>query len=250
MKPLTQANHGCSWLGSSENYPTFWSLGSHRMLKTNFIHIVPYFRHPTRNPLTSRRGNQKILTYPSALFDEATNLSVFVPFLAAHPFCIFPRLLKHISSRWSANRPRPADHHRQLYTLLTRQPTRLSTPFNLHPSPSFRKRVETGSTVWRCDGVCVCVSSGSVTGQEWAAAAGLQLMTTVSIYLLLNISRIGGDGCFSFSFHFYMSRQAMRLFAVCIVEATECTVHTNRANSFVQQPRDVQNDCNFLVFFR
>lgn len=155
MKALTQANHGCSWLGSSENYPTFWSLGSHRMLKTNFIHIVPYFRHPTRNPLTSRRGNQKILTYPSALFDEATNLSVFVPFLAAHPFCIFPRLLKHISSRWSANRPRPADHRRQLYTLLTRQPTRLSTPFNLHPSPSFRKRVETGSTVWRC--VCVWV---------------------------------------------------------------------------------------------
>lgn len=102
----------------------------------------------------------------------------------------------------------------------------------------------------RCDGVCVCVSSGSVTGQEWAAAAGLQLMTTVSIYLLLNISRIGGDGCFSFSFHFYMSRQAMCPFAVCIVEATECTVHTNRANSFVQQPRDVQNDCNFLVFFR
>lgn len=155
VKPLTPANHGCSWLGSSENYPTFWSLGSHRMLKTNFIHIVPYFRHPTRNPLTSRRGNQKMLTYPSALFDEATNLSVFVPFLAVHPFCIFPRLLKHISSRWSANRPRTADHHRQLYTLLTRQPTRLSTPFNLHPSPSFRKRVETGSTVWRC--VCVWV---------------------------------------------------------------------------------------------
>lgn len=42
----------------------------------------------------------------------------------------------------------------------------------------------------------------------------------------------------------------MHLFAVRIVEATECTVHTNRANSFVQQPRDVQNDCNFLVFFR
>lgn len=87
-----------------------------------------------------------------------------------HPFCIFPRLLQHISARWSANCPRPADHHRQLFTLLTRQPTRLSTPFNLHTFPS-----ESGwIRAQRCNGVCVCVSNGSVTGREWAAAAGLQ----------------------------------------------------------------------------
>lgn len=41
------------------------------------------------------------------------------------------------------------------------------------------------------DGMCLCVW---VMGQ---GTAGVQLMTTVSIYLLLNISRICRDGCFS-----------------------------------------------------
>lgn len=70
-----------------------------------------------------------------------------------------------------------------------------------------------GSAVQWC--VFMCVSNGSVTGQEWAGAAGFQLMMAVSIYLLLNISHICGDGCLSF-FHFYMLRQAICLFTVSL----------------------------------
>lgn len=72
----------------------------------------------------------------------------------------------------------------------------------------------------------MCVSNGSVAGQEWAGAAGFQLMTTVSIYLLLNISRIRGDGCFSFFSLLYV--EASDLSVYCIVKEMECTVHTNR----------------------
>lgn len=34
----------------------------------------------------------------------------------------------------------------------------------------------------------------------------------------------------------------------CIVKAMKCTVGTNRVNSFVLQPRHVQNDCIFFSF--
>lgn len=98
-------------------------------------------------------------------------------------------------------------------------------------------------------GVFMCVSNGSVAGQEWAGAAGFQLMTAVLIYPLLNISRIRRDGCFSLFFSL-LYVEASDLSVYCIVKAVECTAHTNRVNSFVQQqPRHVQNDCNFLVFF-
>lgn len=36
----------------------------------------------------------------------------------------------------------------------------------------------------RCSGAFVCMSDGSVSGQEWALAAGFLLMNTPSIYLL------------------------------------------------------------------
>lgn len=48
-------------------------------------------------------------------------------------------------------------------------------------------------------------------------------MTAVSIYLLLNISRIRRDGCFSF-FHFYMLRRAICLFTVSLKQwSVQCT---------------------------
>lgn len=75
-----------------------------------------------------------------------------------------------------------------------------------------------------CAAVCVfmCVSNGSVTGRQWAVAAGFPLMKAVSIYLLLNISA---------------PRWIVFLFSLLYVEASnssvycgaaECTVHTNR----------------------
>lgn len=83
----------------------------------------------------------------------------------------------------------------------------------------------------------MCVSNGSASGQEWAAASGFPLMKAVSIYLRLNIS--------------LQRWMFLLLFFICslfYVEAIRLSVqHANRANSFVQQPRRVQND--FLVFF-
>lgn len=41
--------------------------------------------------------------------------------------------------------------------------------------------------------------------------------------------------------------EASNLSVYCIVKAMECTVHTNRVNSFVLQHGHVQNDCNVFV---
>lgn len=82
------------------------------------------------------------------------------------------------------------------------------------------------------------VRNGSASGQEWAVASGFPLMKAVSINLRLNISPRRRMFLFSF-FHFCMLRQAIRV----------SVQHASRVDSFVQQPRRVQNDCNFLVFF-
>lgn len=42
--------------------------------------------------------------------------------------------------------------------------------------------------MWARRCVFMCVSNGSASGQEWAAASGFPLMKAVSIYLRLNIS--------------------------------------------------------------
>lgn len=78
-----------------------------------------------------------------------------------------------------------------------------------------------GSTERRC--VFMCVSDGSVTGQEWAFAAGFLLMKPVSIYLLLNISLQRW-----ILFLLYVEGSDS---SVCCKEMA-CTANTNRVNSF------------------
>lgn len=70
------------------------------------------------------------------------------------------------------------------------------------------------------------------------------------------------NGCIDLSAFEYLSRpqrwmllsffpllyvEASNLSVYCIVKAMECTVHTNRVNSFVLQHGHVQNDCNIFV---
>lgn len=88
-------------------------------------------------------------------------------------------------------------------------PLRWTLPLRSNTSPRSVSAVDVLG-----DGVCLCVSNGSGMDQEWAGAAGFQLMKAASIYLLLNILRIHTDGCLFF--HFYMLRQAIRLFTVSL----------------------------------
>lgn len=118
------------------------------------------------------------------------------------------------------------DLHRPLRTdspALTSSPHTIDSLY-LNTFLNVESLVDMGSAVRWC--AMVCVSNGSVTGRQWAGAAGFQLMTTLAIYLLLNISRIRRDGWFSFFSLLYV--EASDLYVYCIVKAMECTVHTNR----------------------
>lgn len=66
--------------------------------------------------------------------------------------------------------------------------------------------------------VFICVSNGSATGQEWAGAAGFQLMMTVSIYLLFEYLSHPRRWMLFLCFHF-LYVEASNLSVYCIVKA-------------------------------